>query len=414
MKKLLQKKPLCAALLLILYISIALLGALAMVSYPVYCKQKSFLLPTAQTIAREFTAGSSATLDYMTGSDARILILDQDGVCLRHVAPNHAQPDADPGRLHLRDLPGVLSGRSVFRPVVYYNAARSRIDITVVTGVPIRCAGRVTGAVFLEKTLKNLPDALFGFLLYFTIFYWLCAGLLLLYLHKVDALNRLQRSYVANVTHALKTPVTSIKALSETLCADVEPDPDKQKAYCGMILREANRQDRMVRDILDLSRLQSHGTDLSRQSFYAPTVFQSVLEKYGALADCMGITLYVSDALGSMPPLYSNAASIRQILEILLDNALKFAPEDGEIRLEISCTKKRATFCVRDNGPGIPADALPHVFERFYKYSHRFNESGSGLGLAIAKELTAGLREKLWVESKPGCGAAFFFTVRLK
>lgn len=414
MKKLLQRPAVCAALLLFLYVVVALLGALAVISYPVYFKQKSFLLSTAQSIAGEYPRGSSDTLDYMTGSDLRILLLGRNGELLYHMPPSHAQPDPDPGTLHETYSPDALAGRTVFRPVIRYNSVRNRIDITVLAGVPIRQSGRVTGAVFLEKTLKNLPDALLGYFLYLTIFYWLSAALFLLYLRKLRALNRLQRSYVANVTHALKTPVTSIKALSETLCADVEPDPNKQKAYCGMILREANRQDRMVRDILDLSRLQSHSTDLSKRSFYAPTIFQSVLEKYGALADCLGITLHVSDSLVSLPPLWSNAACIRQILEILLDNALKFAPEGGDIWLEINSTKKRAVFCVRDNGPGIAPDALPHIFERFFKGSHDFNASGSGLGLAIAKELAAGLGEKLWAESKAGQGAAFFFTVRTK
>ncbi|MGN1004446.1 MAG: sensor histidine kinase, partial [Oscillospiraceae bacterium] len=99
---------------------------------------------------------------------------------------------------------------------------------------------------------------------------------------------------------------------------------------------------------------------------------------------------------------------------ILLDNAVKFVPEGGDIWVDTVAARSQTTFCVRDNGVGISKEALPHVFERFFKGSHDFNVSGSGLGLAIAKEIAAGLREKIWVESEPGQGAAFFFTVHHK
>jgi signal transduction histidine kinase len=138
------------------------------------------------------------------------------------------------------------------------------------------------------------------------------------------------------------------------------------------------------------------------------------LEKYAALGDCMGVALHPSQALSVLPPLYSNASCLKQLFEILLDNALKFVSEGGEVWVEVSLRKNRAVFCVRDNGVGIAPEALPHVFERFFKGSHDFNESGSGLGLAIAREIAAGLKEKLWVESEPGKGSAFFFTMRVK
>ena len=97
-----------------------------------------------------------------------------------------------------------------------------------------------------------------------------------------------------------------------------------------------------------------------------------------------------------------------------MDNAVKFVPEDGDIWVDASAARNQTTFCVRDNGVGISKEALPHVFERFFKGSHDFNTSGSGLGLAIAKETISGLKEKIWVESEPGKGAAFYFTIHHK
>ena len=414
MKKLIRKPFLCAGFLLILYILIAFLGAFAVISYPVYYEQRNFLTSTAENIAAEYATGSTETLDYMAGSDIRILVLDENGNYLRHILPNYASPDTDPGHLYQKRLPTVLSGKNIFTMTFQYNTNRNRIDITVIAGVPVLNQNSTVGSVFMIKTLKNLPDALLGYLLYFTIFYWLAACLFISYMRKVNTLEQLQRNYIANITHALKTPITSIKALSETLCDGVEPDPDQQRVYYGMILREANRQDHMIRDVLQLSKMQSNGMDFTKTKLDAFQALEPLLDKYGTLADCMGISLHISDKLHQLPLLYTNEVCLKQMTGILLDNALKFVPEGGDIWIDSSIARNHITFCVRDNGVGIPKDALPHVFERFFKGSHDFNASGSGLGLAIAKETAAGLKEKIWVESKPDKGSAFYFTVHLK
>lgn len=413
MKKVL-KKPLVLPLLLIFtYLTGLVAGACVVIAYPVYIKQQSFFLRQAQAIGQEYFTGETVALDQMTSPNTYILIFDRAGECVLRVDPTNytekQEPDIPPDNY----LPAVLAGSTVYRPVFANETDHTLPDIMVITGVPVAENGRVC-AVFLLKNLMDLPATIVGYSAYFTVFYWFSAAILISGLRRKRKLDELQRNYIANVTHALKTPVASIKALSETLCDGVEPDPDRQKVYYGMILQEANRQDHMIRDILELSKLQSRGTDLTKSRCSAPELFAPVVEKYATLADCMGITLHVSGALDRLPLMYTNAACIRQVTEILLDNALKFAPEGGWVRLEVFYSKKYATFCVRDNGPGISPDALPHVFERFFKGSHDFNASGSGLGLAIAKELACGLGERIWCKSTPGQGAAFYFTVRTK
>lgn len=411
----LLKKPLVLPLFLaVIYLAGILLGAWVVISYPIYFKQKEFFLRQAQAIAQEQLTGETAALDQMTSPNTHILFFDGGGVCVRHVEPTNYDA-GEPCAVSLEKyLPAVLDGRQTYRPVLADETDRELPDIMVVTGVPVMENGGVTGAVFLVKNLMDLPATIVGYSAYFTVFYWISALVVASSLRKRRKLDEIRRNYIANVTHALKTPVASIKALSETLCDGVEPDPDRQKVYYGMILQEANRQDRMIRDILELSKLQSNGMDFTKRRFDAADALAPVLEKYSMLADCMGISFDVSETLAQLPPLYSNAACVRQIVEILLDNALKFVPEGGHIRLEASAARKQAVFCVRDDGIGIAQDALPHVFERFYKCSHDFNEAGSGLGLAIAKELAAGLGESIRAESEPGQGAAFYFTVRLK
>lgn len=417
MKKLFAKPAFLTFFLIAVYLLGLFFGTYAISAFPIH-RQKEFFLTVVQDIAKEHLEGSEETLQSIIGANTRILIYDAEGNCLQHVAPTNAQPDTKPGVSLDRFMPSVLAGEKIFRPAIAQETLRTANsfynDIMIVAGAPIVQQDSVQGAVFLIKNLMDLPEAVMGYMVYFTILYWLSAYFIVSTVRKKQKLDELRQNYIANVTHALKTPVASIKALSETLCDGVEPDPDQQKVYYGMILREANRQDHMIRDILELSKLQSNGMDFTKTKLNAATVFEPILDKYATLADCMGITLHVSENLAVLPPLYTNAAGVKQILEILLDNALKFAPEGGDIWLEACYTRKQATICVRDNGVGITKEALPHVFERFFKGSHNFNASGSGLGLAIAKETAAGLKEKIWSESEVGQGSSFYFTVHLK
>lgn len=414
MKKLFAKPAFLAVLFVVVYLFGLILGVCAVGAYPIYFKQKEFFQREARTIAQEYLTGAEDALKRMTGANTRILIYDAAGNCLRHVAPSNEMPDAAPGAAPAKYIPSLLAGKEVYRPVLADETHRQFHDIMVVTGVPIRDGGAVVGAVLLIRNLIDLPAMIAGYSVFFTLFYWLSACVFLSSARRKRKLDKLQQNYIANVTHAFKTPIASIKALAETLCDGVEPDPDRQRVYYGMILQEANRQDHMVRDVLELSKLQSNGMDFTKEKIYADALFEPVWEKYATLCDCMGISLHISEEIACLPPLYTNASCVKQILEILLDNAVKFVSEGGDIWVDASAARNQATISVRDNGIGITKDALPHVFERFYKYSHDFNESGSGLGLAIAKEISVGLKEKIWVESEPGKGAVFFFTVHYK
>ncbi len=412
MKKTFEKPVGLAALLILLYILGLILSACTISIYPL-SRQRDFHTNEAREIIHKYRTLSEDELDlWFDGKlegKMQISIYDTYGHCLLNVS-------SDP-RLHIHHkeyLFPVLSGKEIYKLQFAQRDTLTIHNLMGITGLPIVEQGSVIGAIFMAKKTIAVTESLIGYVAYFTLLYWLSAFFIVSNIRKKKKLNQLQQTYIANVTHALKTPVASIKALSETLCDEVEPDPDQKKVYYGMILREANRQNHMIRDILELSKLQSSGMDFTKTALRATDIFQPVLEKYATLCDCMDITLHISDSLSFLPPLSTNETCIKQILEILLDNAIKFVPEGGSIWFEVSHTHKQATFCVRDNGIGITKDALPHVFERFYKYSHDFNESGSGLGLAIAREITAGLKERIWVESEVGSGSSFFFTVHLK
>ncbi|MGN1003882.1 MAG: sensor histidine kinase, partial [Oscillospiraceae bacterium] len=334
MKKALAKPSVLAALLVVLYLFGLFLGACAISAFPIY-RQKEFFFSRAREIAREKLGSVETTLRKTVDANTRILIYDAGGNCLRHVTPTNSNSNGKPGVSLEKVVPSVLAGNEVFRLAFARETQRASSsplnDIMVVVGVPIREQDTVIGAVFLIKNLMDLPATIVGYTVYFTLFYWLSVFFIVSNTRRKRKLDQLQQNYIANVTHAFKTPIASIKALAETLCDGVEPDPDKQKVYYGMILQEANRQDHMVRDVLELSKLQSNGMDFTKTKLRAAEVFDPVLEKYATLCDCMGITLHISGQLSLLPPLYTNAACVKQILEILLDNAVKFVPEGGDI-----------------------------------------------------------------------------------
>ena len=128
----------------------------------------------------------------------------------------------------------------------------------------------------------------------------------------------------------------------------------------------------------------------------------------------MMIEFQVSPQLLQFPPVWTNRKNMARLLDILLNNAVKFVGEDGVISVDGRADAKKLTVCVRANGPGIYRADQSHIFDRFYMGDLSHNAKGSGLGLAIAREIVSHLHERLWVESSPGRGAAFFFTIHWK
>ena len=140
-------------------------------------------------------------------------------------------------------------------------------------------------------------------------------------------------------------------------------------------------------------------------------LFQPVFEKYESLADDMLIDFRIGEEFASLAPVTTNGKSIVRVMEILLDNAVKFLRFEGEIDVDFRSDTQKVTVCVRDNGDGISREEQKKIYDRFYMGDHSHNTKGSGLGLSIAKEIISSLDEKLWVESEPGKGASFYFTV---
>lgn len=272
-----------------------------------------------------------------------------------------------------------------------------------------------SGKTFASILIRDFSDLDTSMLIYVSIFTFLYAiGLIFMYhtLRKERELNQMRRDLIANVSHELKTPITAIRAMAEVLHDGMAKDEKTRKAYSGKIMEESDRLEQLVLDILELSRLQSNRTVFQKDVVYADGIIPPVVDRYMMLCGDLGITLDVSQLhLCDVPPVCTDIEKIVTLMNILLDNAVKFTGKGGCIWISNQIGPKYTTFCIRDNGPGIRNEDVKRVFDRFYKADTAHNSSGSGLGLAIADEIAKGLGENLWVESKYGVGSAFYFTI---
>lgn len=222
-----------------------------------------------------------------------------------------------------------------------------------------------------------------------------------------ERLEQTRRDYVANVSHELRTPIASIRSLAEALDDGLVRTDEDRARYYGYILRESLRLSRLIDDLLELSRLQSGTVALERSPFDLNALMQEVAERMRITASYSGIDLQYTPA--DLPPCLSNRDRVEQVLVALVDNAIKYASDDGTVRLCCRAQEGCLRVEVRNSGHIDEAD-LPHLFERFYKADRSHTGQGTGLGLAIAREVLLRLDGTIEAYNDGGF-AVFAFTV---
>lgn len=306
----------------------------------------------------------------------------------------------------------VNKGKCIRRFDIVKDPVQNMLRVVYIYGAPVMCGDRQVGSVFGVQSPLYFSRTLKVFLLFFSAAYVIVAVSLMIVLLMRARYEEARQNYISNVTHALKTPVTAIKALAETLYDDAESDPEEQKIDIEMILRQADIQVDMVHNILRLSHLQTYGRKLRKISLNVRDLINDPVKKHLPACEQKNIELLVSVNMDSVPELKTDPEAVREVLDCLLDNAVKFTPEGGRITIDAKTAGRKAVIEVRDTGMGIEKDKLSRIFDRFYK-GNTGNAEGNGLGLAIAKELIRHLNEKIWAESEPGKGTSVFFTVKI-
>jgi len=230
-----------------------------------------------------------------------------------------------------------------------------------------------------------------------------------------DLLGRLEKAvgrihqFTADASHELRTPVALIRSTADLMLRR-ERTPDEYRRALQDIEREADRMTGLTGSLLELARQDSGGYVLPLRSIDLNVVVQQVVEQIAPFAAEKGVELHAS-LLAKPAVARVNDAGIRRLLLILIDNALKYTPSTGVVSVSTTESGRAVVLAVEDSGSGIDPDALPHIFERFYRASESRNGGGAGLGLSIAQTIARAHGSTVEVRSSPGAGSRFEITL---
>lgn len=230
-------------------------------------------------------------------------------------------------------------------------------------------------------------------------------------LTRLKQLERTREEFVANVSHELRTPLSLIKGYVETLLDGARSNPEVAERFLRIIERNTQRLDLLIQDLLTISALESERIQLVLQPVNLRLLAEKVFADLNSRAENKSVQL-----TNELPELLARADTNRidQVLANLVDNAIKYGRAQGSVVVGGRPVEgDKLEIYVRDDGPGIPPEALDRVFERFYRVdkARSRDQGGTGLGLSIVKHIVQAHGGKVWVESDLGKGATFFFTL---
>lgn len=238
-------------------------------------------------------------------------------------------------------------------------------------------------------------------------------GGVLLTLHDLTRMRQVetsQREFVSNVSHELRNPMASIKAMVETLESGAVNDPQVALDFLSRMRGDVDRMNGLVNDLLELSRMESGQFKIDAEPMALAPLVHGVKKQFGAAAEAQEVAL-VEVLAENLPPVMADGEKLTQVFVNLVENSLKFTPPGGEIRIGAEAEEEHVKIVLKDTGVGIAPQHLPHIFERFYKVNRSRRDSGTGLGLSIVKQLVEAHGGHITVESKEGEGCSFTFTV---
>lgn len=226
---------------------------------------------------------------------------------------------------------------------------------------------------------------------------------------RTQASQKSQRDFVANVSHELKTPLTSIQGFSQAILDGTAETENERKQAAQVIYDESARMHRLVLDLLDLAKLDSGTADITMTSVNMAALLNSILEKFAPQSTKAGVEIKTIIESG-LPNVLADGDRLSQVFTNLVDNALKFTPQGGLIQLRASIVKGEMLVSVQDSGAGMSPEVQAHIFERFYQADASRSggeKHGAGLGLAIAHEIVQAHGGRISVRSRPGEGTVF-------
>jgi len=212
----------------------------------------------------------------------------------------------------------------------------------------------------------------------------------------------LKSALLDSLAHDIKTPLTSIKAAVTSLLVS-QAAPDRE--LLAIINEEADRLNALAAEVVAMARIEAGKLHLDRRPVEIPELIAATL------AELKDVPVIVNAEAG-LPRADADAEFVQQVLKQLVENALKYSPEGSRVIILAARKDGKIVIGVKDQGPGIEENERALIFDKFFRgRRHRFSTKGTGMGLAIAKGIVEAHREKIWVESEPGQGSAFYFSL---
>ncbi|MBI4671319.1 MAG: PAS domain-containing protein [Chloroflexi bacterium] len=224
-------------------------------------------------------------------------------------------------------------------------------------------------------------------------------------------LERMKSQLLSTVSHELRTPLASIKGFATTLLRqDVRWDEATQREFLRIIEEESNRLEELIDNLLDMSQVEAGALRIQKEPVRLRRVVREAVEQAQRRTEAHW---FETDLPAELPRVWADPRRIRQVLNNLLENAVKYSPDGGQITVRCEVEGANVTVSVADQGQGIPPDMLERVFERFFQVDGASTRKtgGSGLGLAIAKGIVEAHGGTIWAEAAPGQGSIFRFTL---
>jgi len=224
---------------------------------------------------------------------------------------------------------------------------------------------------------------------------------------EVEVYQRMQRELIGNVSHELKTPLTTILGFSQAMLDGALRRPEDFASSAAIIHSETERMIRLVHSLLDLSKLESGQIQMARREINLTEVLERVVAGFGPRAEAAQVVLLCQ--LEALPLMLGDADRLQQVFSNLVDNALKYTAIGGEVKVTCRSSGPDIVVNVTDSGVGIAEEDLRHIFERFYQANKARSREieGVGLGLAISREIVLAHDGKIEAQSKPGKGTRF-------
>ena len=304
----------------------------------------------------------------------------------------------------------VKSGKLLLQDPKPDAAPEDRLSQAYLLGLPMRSDELVIGALVFVRfggpvyESEHIAIASFALDLLSTLFERAAWRDTTSELRELRRQVQLQEDFVSTISHELRTPLGFIKGYSTSLLRqDTNWDVETQKEFLTIIDEEADRLSLLIENVLESARLQSKTLPLRFQPLRLDAVLRDVIMRLST----RNKNLNISMDLKAAPPIHGDGVRLSQVFENLFTNAIKYAP-GAPITILLDQVGADIIISFMDHGPGIPAESLPLIFERFYRVRSERTVTGTGLGLYICKQIIDAHRGKIWAESLPNQGTTFF------